>query len=282
MSDNKTNIIIPDPPFILTNENYYSDEANRRYMSNSRFKDIYGHPGDPHPCQMKAIYGTKDDTEALLVGSYVDSWFEGPQAFDDFCKEHQEQIMQKSGKQPYKFIVTADNAIAKVKKDKTFMFYMSGDHQTIMTGEIAGQPFKIKMDSYKKGEMIVDLKYVKTAGTSWNDAFRRHVTFIESYGYIIQGAIYQEIEYQNSGTRLPFFIAYITKEDDPDFGVVRIPQVKLNEALEYVKLQLTAKPYQAILAKPKACGRRSCPYCRSTRKLSGYMSWTEFQSYALT
>ncbi len=265
--------------FVLTPENYYSDEANKRFLSNSLFKSLYGYPAHPHPCQAAAVYGGKETTEALLVGSYMDAWFESTNAFEDFCREHENQIYTKSGKTKYKFIIDADNAINRVRKDKTFMRFMGGSHQTVLTGTIAGHPFKIKMDAYHPGEMIVDLKYVKSSMPVWNEVLKQRVSFIEDYGYTIQGAIYQEVEYQNSGKKLPFYIAYVTKDAEPDFGVVQIPQELLDEALEFVKINLTAKPYQSILMAPKACGRRSCPYCRKNKKLSGPMDWKTFTEY---
>lgn len=276
----ETETIITPGAFVLTPENYYSDEANKRYMSNSLFKAIYGHPGDPHPCQARALFGDRIETQALLIGSYVDAFFEGPQAFEDFCNEHKEQLWKKSGKEKYQFVLDADKAIERVKKDDIFMSYMGGNHQTVMVGVIAGQPFKIKMDAYHPGDKIVDLKYVKSSAVAWNPVFKRHVTFIEDYGYVIQGAVYQEVEYQNSGKRLPFYIAFITKDSTPDFGVVEIPQSMLDEALEFVKIHLTAAPYSAIVANPKACGRRSCPYCLDLKKLKGAISYQEFELYA--
>ena len=268
--------------FVLTNDNYYSPEANKIYMSNSLFKAVYGHPGYPKTCEAAALLGEKIETDALFIGSYVDAYFEGPDSFEEFKENNRSKIMQKSGKQPFKFILDADLAIARVSQDQTFMKYMSGDHQSIMTGEIAGHKFKIKMDSYHPDEMIVDLKYVKSAATDYNENLKKNATFIESYGYFIQGAIYQEIVYQNTGKRLPFYIAYITKENITDYGVVQIPQEKLDQALEYVTINLVAKPFNLIKANPKACGRRSCPYCRDKKMLTGAISYDDFEKYAQT
>ena len=269
-------------PFVLTPKNYYSDEANRLYLSNSLFKAAYGHPAHPHPCEAAAIFGPKPESEALLVGSYVDAYFEGPDSFKEFCEQNADKIMQKSGKAKYKFILDADAAIARASRDDVFMRYMGGEHQAVMTGRIADHDFKIKMDAYHPDEMIVDLKYVKSSGEDYIEALKKRGTFIESYGYFIQGAIYQEIVYQNTGKRLPFFIAYITKETVPDFGVVEVPQDKLDDALEYVRLCLTAKPFSVLRANPGRCNRRSCAYCRDLKKLSGPISYEDFEQYAAT
>ena len=266
--------------FVLTDDNYYSPQANKLYLSNSMFKAAYGYPAKPYACEAAALLGPKPESEALLVGSYVDAYFEGPKAFKDFKEKNHDRIMQKSGKAPYKFILDADLAIARAERDAVFMDYMDGLHQTVMDGRIGGHAFKIKMDAYRPGERIVDLKYVKSSQEEYNDALKRRATFIENYGYAIQGAIYQEIVYQRTGKRLPFYIAYITKEEVPDFGVVEIPQDKLDEALKYVEMQLKARPFDLIRKAPHRCERRSCKYCRDMKALNGPMSLADFEKYA--
>ena len=52
----------------------------------------------------------------------------------------------------------AENIIARIERDKYFMKYISGQKQVIMTGELFGAKWKIKMDSYIPGVAIVDLK----------------------------------------------------------------------------------------------------------------------------
>ena len=271
-----------DEPFVLTPENYYTGQANRLYLSNSLFKAVYGSPADPYPCEAAALFAPDERTEALVAGGYVDAAFESDQALKDFVDRNRSELMLKSGKGFYKFVTDADQAIARAKMDPVFMSYLDGQHQAVMTGTIAGQPFKIKMDDYKPGERITDLKYVKSSAEAFNEFLRRRVTFVENYGYDIQGAIYQEIEYQNSGMRLPFYIAYITKEGVPDFGVVQVPQEMLDEALEYVKLSLAARPMADVRKAPRPCGRRSCAWCRGQKSLNGPMSWDEFVAYAQT
>lgn len=59
----------------LTSENYYSQEANKEYMSVSGYKDFAGTYGKM-PCEfygMEKLNGRWEDEKstALLVGSYV-------------------------------------------------------------------------------------------------------------------------------------------------------------------------------------------------------------------
>lgn len=59
----------------LTNANYYSLEANREFMSVSQLKSFL----KCEAAAMAELRGeyTRPTTTALLVGSFVDAWFEG-------------------------------------------------------------------------------------------------------------------------------------------------------------------------------------------------------------
>lgn len=66
---------------LLTNENYYSLEANREFLSVSQYKDFMGTYGSAgcEECALAKIDGTwkenMEDSDALMVGSYVDAAF---------------------------------------------------------------------------------------------------------------------------------------------------------------------------------------------------------------
>ena len=78
----------------LNEENYYSREANLAYMSVSMYKKFAGTYGK-RACEFKAMEelgGRWEDeqTDALLIGSYVDRYFEG--SLDRFLSEHPEMF----------------------------------------------------------------------------------------------------------------------------------------------------------------------------------------------
>ena len=140
---------------ILTNENYFDLESNMAYMSCSQFKDF-------NDCEARALATVtgnweREKTVSLLVGSYVDSWFEG--TLDKFKSENPE-IFKKDGelKSDYK---QAEYIIQRIQRDELFMKYMNGQKQIIKTGIIEGVPFKIKIDSFHPEKAIVDLKVMK-------------------------------------------------------------------------------------------------------------------------
>ena len=130
-----------------------------------------------------------------------------------------------------------------------------------MTGEIAGVPFKIKMDNYKPGEFISDGKYMASLRSP--NLFEPMVKY---WGYDKQGAVYQEIVYQNTGKRLPFYLDIATKEKPTHLAPAEINQYNLDEALEFVKA--FAPRYQAIKngeIEPNRCDEYDCNYCTETK-----------------
>lgn len=220
---------------VLTADNYYSDEANRQYMSVSQFKDFngtYGRIGCEFAAMEKlAGRWNPEPSTALLVGSYVDSYIEG--TLDDF-KSRNPDIFTAKGelKAPYK---KAEEIIARIERDKYFMKYLSGEKQTIMTGDLFGCQWKIKMDSYIPGVAIVDLKVMSSiTDLKWVKDIG-YLDFVRYWNYDIQGAVYQKIVEINTGKKLPFFIAAVTKETEPDIRIIHVTQNYLDEALLIVE-----------------------------------------------
>ena len=161
---------------------------------------------------------------------------------------------------PYAEITQALETINLIKKQPLMMQHFKSKHQTIMTGEIAGVPFKIKMDNYKPGEFISDGKYMSSLRSP--NLFEPMVKY---WGYDLQGAVYQEIVYQNTGKRLPFYLDIATKETPAHLAVAHINQYDLDEALETVKA--LAPRFQAIKngeIEPNRCDEYDCNYCTET------------------
>jgi hypothetical protein len=266
----------------LTNKNYYGAKANSEFMSVSQFKDF-------KKCEAMALAKIKGEYEqpkskALLLGSFVDEMLTGTKKSKiSFIVENRAEIFQKSSKiskytndelmvllndysldvfntenKPYAEIVQALEAVEKVRKQPLMMKYLTGEKQQIMTGEIAGVPFKIKMDSYKPGKFIADLKYLKD--------FRSPNLFenaIKYWQYDLQLSVYREVVRQNTGEVLPVYLVIVTKESVPRVAVAEVKEWNLEETLEIVKA--LAPHYQAIKngeKEPERC--EVCDYCAET------------------
>ena len=242
----------------ITKGNYFSSKANNEYMSVSQFKDFL-------KCEamamamLKGVY-LKPESRALLLGSYVDEMITGTATSKKkFLEENSKELYKKNG-EPYADIVAAMEAVERIKKQPLMMEQLSGKHQAVMTGVIAGVPFKIKMDSYHPDKIIADLKYMASMRSP--NLFEPLVKY---WGYDIQGAVYQEIVRQNTGKRLPFYLNIATKEKPAHVDIAEIKQYDLDEALDTVIKK--APRYQAIKngeIEPERCEDYNCDYCTET------------------
>lgn len=251
----------------LNDDNYYSQEANIAFMSVSQYKSFVGSLGRLG-CEYKAIeelYGRwkEEPTTALLVGQFVDSYFEGSLA--RFKMDNPDVFTQKGElKAPFK---KAEKIIARIERDEYFMKYMSGQKQVIMTGELFGVEWKIKIDSYIPDVAIVDLKVMESiTDLKWVKDYG-YTDFVRYWNYDVQGAVYQEIVRQNTGKKLPFYIAAATKQDEPDIRIVHVTDNYLQEALNVVRANMPrVLRVKGGEAEPDRC--ELCDCCRHNRVLT--------------
>lgn len=263
----------------LTESNYYSPEANWQYMSASQYKAFAN-------CEAAAMADLRGELErpsssALLVGSYVDSFFSGE--LEQF-KATTPELFKRDG--TLKAEYQQAQAIAeRLDKDELARMLLAGQHQVIKTGKIGGVWYKAKFDSLlsleqveaicKKfpsvrqlvpfgGAMIVDLKTTRNFDSVWDDDSQTRMSFVNYWGYDIQGAIYQKLDNRLA----PFVIVAVTKEPEPDLDTLYIPDEEL--AICLGEVEMNSKRYAAIKRgeiEPVGCGK--CPYCRSVKRLSG-------------
>lgn len=255
----------------LTEENYYSREANQEYMSVSQFKDFAGTYGKLS-CEFTAMEKLEErweeeKTTALMVGSYVDAYFDG--TLEKFKTENPSLFKKDMGlKAEY---VKADEIIARIEMDPYFMKYMSGQKQVIMTGDLFGSEWKIKIDSFIPDVAIVDLKVMASITELKWVRDLGYLDFVRYWGYDIQGAVYQEIVKQNTGKKLPFYIAAATKEKEPDIRIIHVTDNYLQEALSVVEANmpriLKVKNGEVT---PDKC--ELCDCCRHNRVLTAPIS----------
>lgn len=237
---------------ILTAENYFSLEANQKYMSVSQFKAF-------EECEAEALAMVKGEWEkpktvSLLVGGYIDAYFEGTL---DIFKDKNPEVFTKHGalKSEYK---KAEEVIVRIENDPKFMEHLNGEKQVIKTGEIEGVPVKIKIDVLHK-DKIVDLKVMKDFNPIWKGG--QKLPWFFAWGYDLQGAVYQAIE----GNNKPFILAAASKEPYTDLCGVEIEQAYLNERLNYFKGMVAY--YDDIKkgkVEPTRCNH--CDYCKATKQ----------------
>jgi len=248
--------------FTVTSENYHSVEANKAYWSASLFKAFER----CEACGLAMVNGEyeREETTSLLVGSYIDSFYSGE--MDTFKSDHPEIFNSRTGelKADYK---KANDLIDIINGQQLMTDYLTGETQKIMTAELFGVPWKIKLDVHG-GDRLVDLKVVKDFESIYQEGYGRR-SWVEFWGYDIQGALYQRVEQISSGRSepLPFYLVAITKEKTPDFAVMQLPQHILDTALKVVEAKI--ERFDLIKSgegDPTRCGH--CDYCKSTKILT--------------
>lgn len=244
----------------LTNETYFSPEAMREYWSVSAFKSF-------SRCEACGLAEVKREykrevTDALLIGSYVDAHFSGEMT--PFMAMNGDKMFKKNGELLAKF-EQANRIIEAVENQPLMMEFLTGDKQTVLTADLFGVPWKGKLDVLTN-KRIVDLKCVKDFNDIYDPGYG-YRSWIEYWGYDIQGAIYQRLVEENTGKTLPFYIVAVTKEKVPDMKVIQIPQHILDTALKLVEAKIDR--FDLIKQgeiEPRRCEK--CDWCKSTKKLT--------------
>lgn len=299
--------------FVLTDDNYYSPEADKAFMSCSQYQGFC-------ECEAKALAKLQgrwvdEPKEAFLVGNYFHSHFEGKEAHEKFCHDNFDSIYKTkeitvqratkttpaikqtviSGK--YAPFETADKMIAAAEADETIKRFidMPGENELFMIGDIFGIPWRMKMDKYIRGRrLIIDYKTVANIWeTSYNPAKGERETFVEAYGYIFRAAVYSLIECQNAfqsdfetqyyklregDISLPsFMLICISKQDYPDKEIIYLNH---KQAYLYELEKLKDKLFNIQMIKegrklPKRCG--TCDYCRATKRITAIKSYYELK-----
>ena len=264
--------------FLLTSDNYYTLAADNMFCSASQYKMVEGCLGKVGCEYQYRMYldgkWRQDTTKDMLIGSYVDSRYEG--TIDHFREDHPELFVTKGerkGELKQDFI-KAEEIYQRLQKDSLFSQFMDGEKQVIMTGDIEGLPFKIKMDSLHRGKCIVDLKIMQDITKVFWTKDYGHMDFITYWGYDIQHAIYQEIYRQNTGETLPCYIASADQGKVTNFDVIYVDNNRLKECMETVK---TAIPsiigIRSREYKPVKCG--VCDCCIKNKVLTPPIHFSE-------
>ena len=259
----------------VTAENYFDSDIEMAYMGSTQVKNFMRCEA-AELARLKGEYRPAVNT-AMLVGSYVDAHFEG--SLNVFQAQHPE-LFKRDGTLKAEFS-RANDIISRMEADELYSLLMSGQKQVIRTGEIAGVPFKIKIDSLLDGDTCaeivrrfpdtatvmglcdVDQKVMRSLEDVWDGAERAYVPFWRAWGYDVQGAIYQAVE----GHLWPFLLAVGTKEDEPDLQALHIRDEVLSPKLAEIE---DAVPHFQAIKEGREAPRRCecCAYCRATRKLT--------------
>lgn len=267
---------MPVTAFKIASEDYHSPESNLKYLSNSQYKDFM-------TCEAMAVAKmvgewNPEPSNEFLVGSYIHAWNEGEEALKAF-KASTPQMFKKNG-EPYSQFIMADEMIKALQNDDLCMNTLQGEKEVMLTAEMFGVPWKIKMDSYRPGEAIIDLKTTRSIyELVWSPYFNAKVSFIEAFDYVTQFAIYLEIERIATGSKkwLQPLIVAVSKETPPDKAVIDMTDPDRYKAILF-SIRENLPRIMAIKAgeiSPVRCER--CNYCRATKKLKEIFSYHQLE-----
>jgi hypothetical protein len=267
----------------LTEENYYSPEANLAYMSYSQYKRFLS-------CEARAVAELKGEwveekSDALLLGSYIHAAIESDEALEKFKKENPEIFSSQGAtkgqlKSNFK---RADDMILAAVNDRVVQVSLDGEHEKIVTGFFAGCQWKCKIDVLNRPDgYLTDFKTARSLYEKfWDEENRVYLNFIEYYGYPGQLALYSQIEMLDSGrdSRLNTLLTIVTSEEHPDKIVISFNPEQGGHPLNDYLLAIQNNMPRVLAVKngnekPRRCNK--CDYCRSTKTLSGILDFDDF------
>ncbi|MFC0275612.1 PD-(D/E)XK nuclease-like domain-containing protein [Enterococcus devriesei] len=260
----------------LSDENYYSNEADWQFMSVSQLKNFL-------ECEAAELSKLKGDWEAdsdkkpLLVGNYVHSYFESPEAHEAFKVENKEKMF--STKKPHgllKDFQIAEQMIARLKGESAFQQLYQGEKEVILTGELFGVEWKGKIDCLNlENGYFVDIKTTKDIHEKkYDEYWGPQSNFIERYGYLIQMAVYRDLLEQEYEKQFVPFIAAVSKQTPSDVALITLDESKMQSELS--RVEQTIDHVQRVKMgeeAPEWCG--TCDYCRAHKKITGFTNMND-------
>lgn len=253
----------------LTNENYFSKEADIEYMSVSQWKLF-------NECETKAlatIQGQEDATykEAFLEGQLFEELVSGDAKL--FIAQHPELMSTRGAtagqlKSSYAKVITAAE---RFNSQKFFVdIIQKCEKQTIITGKICDIKIKCKLDLFdKETNSIYDIKCMKDFKETWDKSEKCYKPWYYTYNYVLQLAVYREIVKQNFGNPKEIGLLAATKEEIPDINAKSFSSDLLDIELEIFKNSI--KRYDNIkkgIETPTACG--VCDYCKKIKTINEF------------
>lgn len=260
----------------LSEDNYYSNEADWHYMSVSQYKDFI-------ECEARALAKLRErwlpdnDTKALLVGNYVHSYFDSSVAHSDFIKENQDKILSR--RKPHgllKDFQVAEQMIKRLSDEPAFRQLYQGEKEVILTGQLFGIEWKSKIDCLNLDEgYFVDIKttkdiYEKKYDPYWGPG----ANFIERYGYLIQMGVYRELLEQEYEQNFVPFIAAVSKQTPSGVALITLDESKMMSELGRVEQSIDhVQRVKMGEEAPVWCGK--CEYCRSHKKITRFINMND-------
>jgi CRISPR/Cas system-associated exonuclease Cas4 (RecB family) len=260
----------------LSDDNYYSNEADWQYMSVSQFKDFLKCPAAAL-AKLKGDWEPDRDNKPLLVGNFVHSYFETPEVHEKFIEENKEYMY--SSRKPHgllKEFQIAEQMIARLEQEPAFMNLYQGEKEVIVTGELYGVEWKGKIDCLNvENGYFVDLKTTKDIHEKkWDDYWGPQSTFIERYGYCLQMGVYQQLLAKRYGKPFVPLIVAVSKQTPSEAQIITLDEYKIEMELDRLESEID-RIFKIKMGQiePEPCG--TCEYCRGHQRIDSFVSMNE-------
>ncbi|MCP0885895.1 PD-(D/E)XK nuclease-like domain-containing protein [Ligilactobacillus sp. WILCCON 0076] len=269
----------------LSQDNYYTSDINKEYMSVSLFKDFQKCEAAAY-AKLTNAWKPDNNVTALLAGNYVHSYFESEEAHEKFIEAHQDEMISSRGaskgklKVPYQI---AQQMVERLESEKAFQnLYLPGRKEVIVTGKIGGIKWRGKIDSLVlENDYFCDIKTNQDFHKGyWDPDERRKVPFVKAYGYYMQMAMYKELIKQTFGNDCMPFIFAVSKQTPSDIMAISFNSQQDELELENAMTTIEAfqERYRAIIEgveTPDRCGK--CDYCRLTNKIVDFVNASDIE-----
>lgn len=257
--------------FDLTDDKvYYSDEVNWKYLSNSQYQGFVECEASAL-AELKGEYNKDWDTDPILVGNYVHSYFESLEAHERFKEEYKDFLHKKNG-ELYKKFEVAEIMIKRLKQDELFNLLWQGEKEVPLIGELYGVEWKGKVDllNVEKGYFI-DLKTTANIHRrNWSDDYGTYVSFVEKWGYVTQIALYEQLLEQRYGKPFTGYIYAVTREEIPDVAAIQVDEHKKEFELDLIEQRIErVEKVKTGQVEPEMCGK--CDYCKINKQLEDFI-----------
>jgi hypothetical protein len=261
----------------LTAQNYYSKAADNHYMSVSQYKKWL-------ECEFAALAWLKGEYQpepsvAMLEGSFLHAWNDG--TLDTFQCEHPEMFLSRGKTQGdlKSNFLHCNTMISTLESDPKAMFFLQGQKEVILTANLFGVPWKIRIDvDNPELKFLSDLKTTKSISEfTWSRERGQRISFIEEWQYPLQAAVYSEVERIARGREdyRNFYIVAVSKEKVPDHDIFDLTDPgRLQEELTHVERNMSRiVQVKSGAISPIRCGR--CEHCRATKRVGKIIHYTE-------
>ena len=247
---------------------------DRLYMSSSQYSDFLA-------CESMALAKLNGmyqppETKACLQGKMLHAWAAG--VLDEFLLSTPSFYKQKGGL--YAEYETVMDMIHALEDDPRAADFLTGTKRAVFTAPLAGAEWQVCLDVYRPDlRRIVDIKSTRSIREKvWHDSAQSRVSFVESYDYLRQAAVYAEVERaaggRPSGDWYDTYILAVSKEEPPDKEIISLVDADryAQELAEIGNRMPRILALKSGTVLPERC--ECCPYCRSTKTLGEGVHYT--------